>query len=115
MVHAAVERLQQIQALSKHGEYYAEKLTGKLAKAYYDGDHKPTFRTLKDGEEYTATEKNAHSIAPHGVSVAGGIDDFAECGHAWRHLANDDLSNAPSEEEVRQIYNAYDVVSNDRN
>jgi hypothetical protein len=113
MGHSAVETLERIKALSKHGEYYAEHVTERLAKAWSNGEHKPTFRTLKAGEDYTSAEKNAMPTAATGVSVAGCMDDFKGCAHEWRQLAND-LSDQPSEEEMQHIYDAYDTVSSDR-
>lgn len=113
MGHPAVGTLERIKALSKHGEYYAENVTERLAKAWSQGEHQPTFRTLKPGEDYTSAEMNAMPTAATGVTVAGCMDDFSSCGQEWRQLAND-LSHQPNDEDMKQIYDAYDTVSSDR-
>ena len=112
MGHAAVDTLERIKSTSKHAEYYAEHVTERLAQAWSQGEHKPKFRELKPGEEYTATELNAQQYAATGVTVAGCMDDFSDIGAAWRQLANY-LSKQPNEQEMRQIYDAYDTVSSE--
>jgi hypothetical protein len=89
--HAAVIALGRLKTTSKHGEYYAGNINERLAKAWANGEHRPTFRKLKlksDGtmEEYPLWEKRENELKATGITIEGGLNDFESCFYTFKDL-----------------------------
>jgi hypothetical protein len=81
-----VQALGRLKATSVHGEYYARNHCERLAKAWANGEHGPTFRKLAQGEEYPLWEKRQNELKATGLSVEGALNDLEACFYITRDL-----------------------------
>lgn len=102
--------LKSLQSASDYGEYYARNIDERLAKAWSNGEHRPTMRQLKAGENYTSGEINAFQNAATGVTIQGGLDAFESCIGLLKSF-NEGFSSTPDKAAAKNIYDAYDDVS----
>jgi hypothetical protein len=104
--------LQALREESDRGIYSAEHMREDLAKAYSNNEH-----VLKERDEYTGgvfkphtfEEKVEYSTQQTGLSVARAVESFKVCLGKVEQLESH-LSNAPSEADAVEIYDAYDEV-----
>jgi len=110
--HVAVFTLGGLKATSRHGEYYARNICERLAKAWANGEHKPTFRKLRSDEhDYSSWEQvqRQKMLATTGVTIQGGLDDF-ECCYRHYHRLPWELEASLTEEEATIFAENYKPV-----
>lgn len=107
--HPAVLSLGGLSADSVHGEYYAKNICERLAKAWSNGEHRPTFRSLKPGETYPLWEQRQNELKATGITIEGGLNDFESCFYTLKSIPAK-LENTLNGEEAREFYNAYAPV-----
>jgi hypothetical protein len=84
--HQAVLALGRLKSTAVHGEYYAKNINERLAKAWANGEHRPTFRKLKYNETYPLWEQRQNELKATGVTIEGGLNDFESCFYTIKDL-----------------------------
>lgn len=108
--HKAILRLESLKNTADHGEYYAKNIREDLAGAWSRGEHRPKGRVCKPGETISSAERNAAQNAATGVTIQGGIDDFAGCLSIIERLEGD-FADPVDAKTAERMYDAYDDVS----
>lgn len=109
--HAAVLALGRLKSTAVHGEYYARNICERLAKAWANGEHRPTFRKLKPEEKYPLWEQRQNELKATGVTIEGGLNDFESCFYTFKDLPAK-LTSSFNEAEARQFSKNYGSVRN---
>ena len=99
-----------LSADSVHGEYYAKNICERLAKAWSNGEHRPTFRKLKANESYPLWEQRQNELRATGVTIEGGLNDFESCFYTLKSIPSK-LEKSLNLEEAQEFYRAYAPVS----
>jgi hypothetical protein len=108
--HPVATTLRGLQEGAKFGEYYARNISERLAKAWSQGEHRPTFRKLEAGEDdYPLWEQRQNQLTPTGVTIQGALDSFEGCFDTLETLRKL-LTESPDAKGATQIYDAYDDV-----
>lgn len=107
--HPAVLALGSLSADSDHGEYYAKNINARLAQAWANGAHRPTFRKLKPEERYPLWETRQNANKATGITIEGGLKDFESCFYALKSIP-DKFKESLNDAEARAFANAYPDV-----
>lgn len=95
--------------LKPYNEYYAKNICERLAKAWANGEHRPTFRKLVYPEKYPIWEERQNANMATRVTIEGGLKDFEACFYTLKSIP-DKFKEIFNEAEARAFANAYPDV-----
>lgn len=107
--HVAILALGSLKVNGKDGEYYARNICERLAKAWANGEHSSTHQRSGTGGAFTPWEKRQDVFGETGVTIQGGLLDFAGCLRVYKELP-EQLTSSLTETEAKIFADRYQPV-----